>query len=320
VLGGQGVGSTFGSAISAPEIVTLDENTTVGTITFNNTNSYTIAPGTAGYSLTLDNAGAAANITVTTGSHTISAPLVLTSPGLNVSLGSTDALTLAGQITGSGPLALTGAGTLRFGNNIGGVSLTGLTIAAGGTLDLENNHIVLSYSGTSPLSTIRGYLASGYNGGAWNGAGIDSSSAAVNHQYAIGYADSADAGNPAGLSTDQIEIKYTLYGDTNLDGVVNSVDFGNMAANFGKSGKVWDRGDFNYDGVVNSIDFGFLASNFGKSASGADVELSLGDWAALDAFAAANGLMAEVPEPAVNGLFIGTAMGIFLHRRRAVAL
>ena len=83
--------------------------------------------------------------------------------------------------------------------------------------------------------------------------------------YGIGYADSADAGNPAGLSSNQIEIKYTLYGDTNLDGTVNSVDFGTMAANFGKSGKAWDEGDFNYDGTVNSVDFGLLAGNFGKS-------------------------------------------------------
>ena len=59
-----------------------------------------------------------------------------------------------------------------------------------------------------------------------------------------------------------------------------------MAANFGKSGKVWDQGDFDYDGVVNSIDFGLLAGNFGKSVgSNADVA-SAADWAALDAFAA----------------------------------
>ena len=58
------------------------------------------------------------------------------------------------------------------------------------------------------------------------------------------------------------------------------MDFGNLAANFGKSGKVWDQGDLNYDGVVNSVDFGLLAGNFGKSASGAAVALSSADWAA----------------------------------------
>ena len=119
----------------------------------------------------------------------------------------------------------------------------------------------------------------------------------------------------AGLSSNQIEFKYTLYGDTNLDGIVNSVDFGNLAANFGKSGKVWDQGDFNYDGVVNSIDFGNLAANFGKSASGADITLPSADWAAVDAFAAANGLTSDVPEPGSAALALMVGMGILARRR-----
>jgi hypothetical protein len=50
--------------------------------------------------------------------------------------------------------------------------------------------------------------------------GITSSAAQTNStSYGIGYADFADANNPAGLSSGQIEIKYTLLGDANLDGV-----------------------------------------------------------------------------------------------------
>ena len=47
--------------------------------------------------------------------------------------------------------------------------------------------------------------------------------------YGIGYADSADPGNPAGLSSGQIEIAYTLLGDANLDYKVNGTDFNLMA-------------------------------------------------------------------------------------------
>ncbi|HEX4054280.1 MAG TPA: PEP-CTERM sorting domain-containing protein, partial [Tepidisphaeraceae bacterium] len=90
----------------------------------------------------------------------------------------------------------------------------------------------------------------------------------------------------------------------------------NMAANFGKSGKVWDQGDFNYDGTVNSIDFGLLAGNFGKSVGGGAVAISSADWAALDAFAAANGLMADVPEPACGAILLVTMMGAVARRRR----
>jgi hypothetical protein len=72
-------------------------------------------------------------------------------------------------------------------------------------------------------------------------------------------------------------LKYTLNGDANFDGVVNSDDFSIMAAHFGKqTSNGWEQGDFNYDGVVNGNDFGVLAANFGKSANTAPPGLSLG--------------------------------------------
>ena len=149
--------------------------------------------------------------------------------------------------------------------------------------------------------------------GAATGGGIGTSSA-TGTKYGIGYADGADGGI-SGITSGQLEVKYTLYGDANLDGSVNSIDFGDMAANFGKSGKVWDQGDFNYDGVVNSVDFGLLAGNFGKSAGG-DADVTSADWAALDAFASANGLMADVPEPTAAVLAMVAGTGILFRRRR----
>jgi hypothetical protein len=89
----------------------------------------------------------------------------------------------------------------------------------------------------------------------------------------LGYADSADAGNPANLSSGTIEMKYTLLGDANLDGVVNAVDFGILAANFNKGVTGWDKGDFNYDNVVSAVDFGELAANFNKGATGTSIGL-----------------------------------------------
>jgi autotransporter-associated beta strand protein len=207
-------------------------------------------------------------------------------------------------------------GVLQFAPGIGAVTIRSLMITEGGVLDVTNNHLFIDYTGGDPIGDIRAFLASGYNNGAWNGSGINSSLATANHAYALGYADALDPGNPAHLfSSSQIEVKYTLYGDTNLDGTVNSVDFGNLAANFGKSGKVWDQGDFNYDGTVNSVDFGLLASNFGKSATGAAVELSSADWSALDAFAEANGLTSEVPEPAGAAIMVAM-MALGCRRRR----
>ena len=140
-------------------------------------------------------------------------------------------------------MALNG-GTLQLGSSSGASTVSSLTIAGNGVLNLNNNHLIIDYAGGSdPISAIAGYLKHGYNGGAWNGTGIDSSAAAANTTYGIGYADGAD-GVVSGLFSGQIEVKYTLNGDANLDGVVNSIDFGTIAADFGKQVSGWDLGDF----------------------------------------------------------------------------
>jgi hypothetical protein len=166
-----------------------------------------------------------------------------------------------------GTLAING-GTLSLGTGSGGSVVTGLTITGNGTLNLANNHLFINYgAAANPISTIAGYIASGFDNGLWNGVGIISSTALANPNYSIGYASSADAGNPAGLAPNQDEIAFTLAGDVNLDGAVNGVDFGIVSSNFNHAVTGWDKGDFNYDGVVNGVDFGMLAANFNKGAS-----------------------------------------------------
>jgi autotransporter-associated beta strand protein len=215
------------------------------------------------------------------------------------------------------------AGTLQLATNTGSETLSGLSIAAGGSFDLTNNHIILTYAnGTQAATdaTIRGYLQNGYDGGAWigtsgaaPGGGIDSS--VVSAHYGIGYADGAD-GIVVGLSSGQIEIKYTLLGDADLDGVVTGSDFTALVGNLGKSVTAWDKGDFFYSGTVTGSDFTALVGNLGKSASGADVVIPAADYAAIDAFAAANGLMADVPEPASVGLIVLACLGSLGRRAR----
>ncbi len=179
---------------------------------------------------------------------------------------------------------------------------------------MGNNEIILPDPGGSIDATIRGYLINGFNGTA---GGAIVSSAASGALFGVGYADGAD-GVVAGLSSGQLEIKYTLYGDANLDGLVSGDDFTILAANLGKSVSNWDQGDFNYDGLVNGDDFTLLVGNLGKSLSGGDVALPAGDYAAIDAFAAANGLMADVPEPSVAGLSLLAGVVLLPRRNRRV--
>jgi autotransporter-associated beta strand protein len=237
--------------------------------------------------------------------------------GTNVTAG-TLVVGVSGALPSNGALAISGGSLVQLGTGSGTETLSSLSIDSTSELDITNNHMYITYSGTDPFSTIAGYIKSGYNGGAWNGPGIISSAAQTltnGLKYGIGYADGAD-GKVSGLSSGQIEVKYTLLGDANLDGIVNAADFTILAANFNQPVTSWDQGDFNYDGLVNAADFTDLAANFNQSDSGADV--SAGDVAALDAFAAAYGLSipASVPEPASMGLMIAAGVGLLSRRGR----
>jgi rhamnogalacturonan endolyase len=206
------------------------------------------------------------------------------------------------------------AGTAELNLNIGTVTLSSLTIAANSYFNITNNEIIINYaSGSDPIATIQSYIISAYANGNWDGPGIASSQLYSGSNYGLGYADGAD-GVVAGLSSGQIEVKYTLLGDANLDGVVNGSDFSILAANFGLGSTNWDQGNFFYGASVNGADFSALASNFGLGDSGAGVTSA--DFAALDAFAAANGLLADVPEPASAAILTLAGFAALRRRRR----
>ncbi|HRK31069.1 MAG TPA: hypothetical protein PLD59_08320 [Tepidisphaeraceae bacterium] len=146
-----------------------------------------------------------------------------------------------------------------------------LTIAGGAvptaTLNITDENMIVDYSGVSPFATIRAQIIAGYNGGAWNGLGIRSSNAAFNLSFGVGYAEATQLGSPASffgesIDTTSVLVAYTLYGDADLNRMVNLDDFTRLAANFGLA-STWATGDFTYDGVTNLNDFTALAANFG---------------------------------------------------------
>jgi autotransporter-associated beta strand protein len=225
-----------------------------------------------------------------------------------------------GALPSNEPLAIGAAGTVQLATGTGGETLSSLAITTGGTLDVGNNHVIINYGATDPKAAILGYLATGANAGAWNGTGIISSTAAnlPGQNYGVGFADGAD-GIDTSLSSGQIEVAYVQYGDITLSGLVNANDFHILTTNFGHvvTGG-WEDGDFTYSGTVNANDFHLLTENFGKTESGEDVSMSASDWAAVDSFAAANGLtVSSVPEPATLGLFGIVAAGVLARRRRS---
>jgi hypothetical protein len=157
-----------------------------------------------------------------------------------------------------------------------------LSVSPGAVLDLTNNSAAIEYAGGSPLNTIGSWIMSGYAGGSWSGTGIISSSAASNnalpgaHITALGYGEASSifSGFPAlfvgqGVDSSSVLIRYTLAGDANLDGIVDTIDFNLLAENFSEGSKSWTDGDFNYDGNVDTTDFNLLAANFAQTLSAA---------------------------------------------------
>jgi hypothetical protein len=224
----------------------------------------------------------------------------------------------SGALPTNTSVAINGTSTLQLGLGTGLQTVSSLAIASGAALDINNNAVIINYgSGADPIASIASWIISGYASGGWSGPGIMSTAAQSNiGTYGIGYADAADAGNPANLAPGTIEIMYTLLGDANLDGKVNGADFNIMAANFNQAvTDGWDEGDFNYDGAVNGNDFVLLADNFNQFAS--QSAASEADFAALESFAAANGIsLASVPEPTTGVVLLLAGAGISMRRRR----
>jgi hypothetical protein len=317
---GTDVPANFLGAITAARTVTVDQNYTIGSMKFDNANSYTIAgPGR----LTFDTLGRPSKIDVVTGSHTISAPLTFgVNQTINTNAGTQ--LTLSGDhASPNANVAKTGAGTLRLSNaryesltiNGGNVQIiagTGntntsklgsLTITAG-TLDITDAKLIANYSGPIPASDVRLDLLSG---------AIFSSLA--NASKAVGYATATELGLATfgGLPTDvdSILLRLTLKGDTNLSGNVNFDDLLSLAQAYGGTGKAWINGDSDYNGAVNFDDLLALAQNYGLSGLNGQSFDPNADFAADWALA-----LSLVPEPAsLSLLSIAT---IAMPRRRSL--
>ena len=143
-LGGGGTGTT------AFRTVTLDANQTVGSLTFNSTNSFEIDPNGA-FSLTLNNSANTSQINALAGtSNNVTAPISLVA-GVAVNASASAAVALNGNISGTGGLTNNSLGTLALG---GTDTYTVGTFQNSGTLALNSAGAL----GSSPLTINGGTL------------------------------------------------------------------------------------------------------------------------------------------------------------------
>ena len=212
----------------------------------------------------------------------------------------------AGKLTVGGTLSVTNAGTLTVGS---AVAVAGpMTVAKGCTLAVSGNGQLdlgstLVWSG-GDLTAASGWAATGFAGGRWTGVGLTTAAAAADarHLSAVGV-----VGNVAGLYTSfagqtvaagDVLARATVYGDANLDGVVNLADYTRLDAGYLSHATGWLNGDFNYDGTIDASDYTLADNAFNQRAAAA---------------ARPTAAVATVPEPALAAL--GLAL-LGLRRRR----
>jgi hypothetical protein len=198
-----------------------------------------------------------------------------------------------------------------------------LTINGAGKLDLNDDDLIVDYTGTSPIGAIRAALVSGFNSGSWNGNGI--ASLAAHNQSAsitaLGYDEASDLGigsfDGTTVDTSAVIVKYTYYGDSNLDGKVDTSDFQRFLNGFANHGTSWVQGDYTYDGKVDiGNDFNLFLISFLKQGGALGDLTDAVQSSSLSASQKAE-LLPLVPEPSLFGMLTASSM-LGLSRRRRI--
>jgi hypothetical protein len=136
--------------------------------------------------------------------------------------------------------------------------------------------MILKYSGSSPVQTVRQWVQNGRLGVT---PSLLTSATMPSGTPALGMVDNSllhlpsFAGQSLGGVFSQVLVKSTVAGDTNLDGVANQLDYVNVLANMGMTGAQWFLGDLNGDGMVTPDDLAVVTANVGTGTGNSSSQL-----------------------------------------------
>lgn len=227
---------------------------------------------------------------------------------------------LVASFVRQGSLTSAGAVSLRRAADGGDTSLVGsLALTGSGTLDVADNRLVVATGGAD---AVRSYLQSAYDAGKWNGPGLTSSVAEgdPSGRLAIGFATAGELnvsawGGVSGLTGGEVVTRLTVFGDANLDGVINADDFALTDIGMRQQLSGWVYGDFDYSGRVDQTDYWLLDRAYLLQIGGVTSPGMLADREAEFGADYVERLVASVPEPVgtMGGMM---SLGLLVRRRR----
>jgi hypothetical protein len=144
-----------------------------------------------------------------------------------------------------------------------------LSLTGSAKLDLNDNDLLLDYTGASQLAGIQNLINAARNGGDWLGNGITSSSARTNpsQNTTLGAMEASDYDSVYGSGalfggsdpdSTAVLVKYTYYGDTDFNGFVDGDDYSRSDSGFNLGFGGWLNGDFDGSGSVDGDDYSLL--------------------------------------------------------------
>ncbi len=294
VPGGAGASANFTTPIAAGTVnVNSSSPLTLGSLYFDSPNTYNLT----GSALTLTNSDGS-KVNVVSGAHKISMATTLTD-SITVIVADGASFEFAAPVTGTSATSLTktGTGSLAVRSFAGGalainsgtVSLPaaahtvsiveGLTLANDGgslgartytaSLDVGNSDVVIR---NGSLVDVSDMARAGQNGGSlFAGVGLTSGVAAADAagqlRYAVGVIQNNidgstlyDTFDGVNVGLTDVLVKFTYFGDADLNGLVDDTDFFLVNNGYGNGLTGWVNGDVDYSGTVDDTDF-FLINN-----------------------------------------------------------
>ena len=164
-------------------------------------------------------------------------------------------------------------------------------------------------NGIASIASIANQISSGSMTGI-----ITSTTAASDstHLTAVGVEYGLISFENLSVSSTDVLLKYTYFGDANLDGKVDGSDYSLIDSGFIQRATGWFNGDFNYDGVINGSDYTLIDNAFDRQAGQITAQLA----AHTDAIYEALPSSSPVPEPANLEWVLTTLAGTLSCRRK----